>query len=83
MLLSSEKQPVLFRKYKNREIYKFFNLVVLIVKQYIFSRKYKSNANPNIHELKTVIIERLLIKKYMLMNCRYMYKKDESYRKNM
>lgn len=43
----------------------FFNLIVPIVKQYIFSCRYKSNANPNKHGLRNVIIETLM------KNCRY------------
>lgn len=38
----------------------FFNLIVPIVKQYICSCRYKSNANPNKHGLRNVIIETLI-----------------------
>lgn len=80
--ITSDIQSVLSGKYKNKESYKFFNLIVLIVKQYIFSCKYKNNPIPNIHALKKVITERILTEKYLLLKkCKY--KEYESHWQNI
>ena len=70
--ISFDIQSVLFGKYKNRDLFRFNNLVILTVKQYNFSCKYKSHPFLSIHVVRNIIVERLLSEKYLLLkNCKY------------
>ena len=70
--ISFDIQSVLFGKYKNRNLFRFNNLVILTVKQYIFSCKYKSHPFLSIHVVRNIIVERLLSEKYLLLkNCKH------------
>ena len=67
-----DKYSVMFGKYYNRHMYRFQNLILLVVKQYIFSCRYQNNPRVHIAAIKKSITDRIMIEKYLLLrNCRY------------
>lgn len=62
-----DKIGVLFGKFNNNNVYKVHNLLTLVVKQFIFACKYKTVPKLDMSALFTLITDRLLIEKYLLL----------------
>lgn len=68
-----DKRSTLFGKYNNNKLYRVQNLLILIVKQYIFSCKFKPIQKLDFFSLSIIIADRFLIQKFMLLkNCKYL-----------
>lgn len=69
---SFDRQGILFGKYENKNIYKLQNLLILVVKQFIFASKYKNVPKLHGDILIKVIIDRIFIEKFLLLqSCRF------------
>lgn len=65
-------QSILFGKYKNHKMYRIQNLLGYIVKQYVSICRLKTYPNLNVLVLKSIIKNRLLEEKYLLLkNCEF------------
>lgn len=62
-----DNKSILFGKYLNSDIHRFKNLLILIVKQYIYASKFSFSKQLNIEALKHIIINRLYVEKYILL----------------
>lgn len=71
-LIVFDKIGVLFGKFNNNNIYKVYNLLIFVVKQFIFVCKYKMVFKLDMSVLFIIIINRLFIEKYLfLKNCNF------------
>lgn len=61
-----DNKSILFGKYLNSDIHHFENLLILIVKQYIYMPVNLVSLN-NVEPLKHTIINRLYFEKYILL----------------
>lgn len=67
-----DNKSILFGKYLNSDIHLFENLLILIVKQYIYACKFSFSKQLNVEALKHTIINRPYVEKYILLkNCKY------------
>lgn len=74
MLMTSDKLTIHFGKFKNRNVYRLSNLLILklTVKQFIFVSKYENVPNLSMLILKRIFSDRIHIKKLMLLNnCKF------------
>lgn len=73
--ISFDRKSILFGKFGNQNIYKCDNLIILTIKQYIYTGKYlyqMKNCKLSVETLKNVLIEKIRIQKLLLLkNCRY------------
>ena len=73
--ISFDRKSILFGKFGNQNIYKCDNLIILTIKQYIYTGKYlyqMKNCKLSVETLKIVLIEKIRIQKLLLLkNCRY------------
>jgi hypothetical protein len=59
-----DKHSVMFGKYYNRHMYRFQNLIALVVKQYFFFFwKYQNSPRVHIAAIKKLITDRIMIEK--------------------
>lgn len=72
MQVTFDKNSILFGKYKERNLYKVHNLLILIIKQYIFVSRYKEVPKLNFGALENIMKNRISVEKYILLkNCRF------------
>lgn len=71
-LMTFDKKTILFGKFKNRNMYRLQNILILTVKQFIFASKYKNVPNLSTLMLKQTVTDRIHIEKLLLLkNCKF------------
>ena len=70
--ISFDKQAILFGKFANKNVHKVENLIILIIKQYIYISKFSNVNKLSIEKVKKRITDRIIVEKVLLLkNGRY------------
>jgi hypothetical protein len=72
MHISFDRQAILFGKFANKNIHKVENLIILVIKQYIYINKFSNVNKLSIEKAKKRITDRIIVEKVLLQkHCRY------------
>ena len=70
--INLSRNSILFGKINNFRSNRLENLIILIIKYYIYITKFTTSKNLNFENLKTIVVNRLYIEKFILLkNCKY------------
>lgn len=70
--ISFDRQAILFGKFANKNVHKVENLIILIIKQYIYISKFSNVNKLSIEKVKKRITDRIIVEKVLLLkNGRY------------
>ena len=75
---SFDRQSILFGKFVNKNIHKVENLIILMIKQYIYTSKFSRINTLSIEASKKIVIHRITVEKLLLLK-NYRYKEFERY----